>query len=308
VRVLSVLSTRILSQNPKGTRHIKEVQYQKGRVQNLGKFDSPMQKAFLALKHPSAAYQRLGYHIDGIKDKRHKARIHEYEEHIQKEKDAMVALTGFTQETVNQAFIDFSKKAEFSNYIDKALDYGYDLITGGISAAGNISLNERRILFVLCRLIKPEIVLETGVANGISSAYILEALEDNNRGNLFSVDLPSVALRTIFDRDVGWIVPEQLRHRWNLTLGKSSKILPIILPTLKKIDFSFHDSNHSYNNMMFEFRSTWPIIRDGGILACDDAVERDTFLDFSDSVGVKPVIFEDTNSGAIRKLNINNRI
>ncbi len=264
-----------------------------------------MQKAFLALRHPSAAYQRLGYRIDGIKEKGHKGRIHEYQKYIQEEKDAMIILTGFTPETISRAFTDFEKETEFSNNIDKALDYGYDLMKGGISEAGNISLIERRILFVLCRLSKPDIVLETGVANGISSAYILEALEDNERGKLSSIDLPSVALTTIFHRNVGWIVPEQLRYRWNLTLGKSSKILPTMLLKLQKIDFFFHDSNHSYNNMMFELKTTWPFIRDGGIVACDDAVERDAFLDFSDSVRLKPVIFDGTNTGAIRKLNAN---
>ena len=45
-------------------------------------------------------------------------------------------------------------------------------------------------LYTLSRSIKPGIVVETGVASGISSAYILRALDKNNHGKLFSIDLP----------------------------------------------------------------------------------------------------------------------
>ncbi|MFO8109943.1 MAG: hypothetical protein R6U17_05410 [Thermoplasmata archaeon] len=45
-------------------------------------------------------------------------------------------------------------------------------------------------LYSLIRKNKPSTVIETGVCNGMSSAAILKALEDNDRGMLYSVDLP----------------------------------------------------------------------------------------------------------------------
>ena len=45
-------------------------------------------------------------------------------------------------------------------------------------------------LLPVCRLLEPQVVLETGVAYGVSSAFILRALEENGHGILHSVDLP----------------------------------------------------------------------------------------------------------------------
>ena len=43
-----------------------------------------------------------------------------------------------------------------------------------------------RLCYLACRLIEPETVVETGVAYGVSSAFILRALEMNGHGMLFS--------------------------------------------------------------------------------------------------------------------------
>ena len=45
-------------------------------------------------------------------------------------------------------------------------------------------------LYGICRRINPEIVVETGVSIGTSSSFILQALEDNKKGHLYSIDLP----------------------------------------------------------------------------------------------------------------------
>jgi len=43
--------------------------------------------------------------------------------------------------------------------------------------------------YMAIRAFRPETVVETGVANGVSSAYILLALQKNERGALHSVSL-----------------------------------------------------------------------------------------------------------------------
>ena len=40
----------------------------------------------------------------------------------------------------------------------------------------SINLNSRNFLYFICRILKPKIVIETGVAYGLSSLYILKAL------------------------------------------------------------------------------------------------------------------------------------
>jgi len=258
-----------------------------------------VRKFIVGLKHPSSAYQRLEYYIGTLKSKRHMKRIHEYDGLVMAEKEAIMRLSGSDSETVDLAFADFSNMT-LSNDINQSLDFGYDLLPRGISAAGDIAVAERRILYVICKVTKPMTVLETGVANGVSSTFILKALTDNKMGLLHSVELPSVALKTIFHKESGWIIPNELRSNWRLNLGRSSKILPRILPKLGGIDMFFHDSNHSYSNMMFEFRTVWPFINSGGLLTCDDAVGSDALLDFADSVG-RSLIIMDPRFGAIVK-------
>lgn len=143
-------------------------------------------------------------------------------------------------------------------------------------------------LYVLCRILKPEIVVETGVAEGFSSSLILYALKKNNKGNLYSIDLPNQPGQNLEeDKTTGWLVPEYLRKRWALILGSSREKLPGLLNNLKKLDIFYHDSDHSYDNMMFEFEEAKKILKPEGILISDDITENDAFFDFCREYNLK---------------------
>src|SRR3712207_2183494 len=81
-----------------------------------------------------------------------------------------------------------------------------------------------RCCYLSCRLLEPSVVIETGVAYGVSSAFILRALEESGHGVLHSVDMPT--LRRGSERFWGIAVPGDLRGRWNLHRGSSGRILP----------------------------------------------------------------------------------
>ena len=57
------------------------------------------------------------------------------------------------------------------------------------------------------------------------------ALEDNRKGKLYSIDLPSERLPP--GKAPGWIVSDDLRHRWDLRIGGSEESLE---PLLKELD------------------------------------------------------------------------
>jgi predicted O-methyltransferase YrrM len=132
--------------------------------------------------------------------------------------------------------------------------------------------------YLLVRMLKPETVVETGVADGFSSAVILQALEDNNSGELYSIDLPPRGQRLsdghIYSlpsgKQVGWAIPRVLYHRWHLILGDSSQKLPRLLQELGEIDIFIHDSLHTEKHMMFEYETAWPSIKQGGLLLSDN--------------------------------------
>jgi len=134
------------------------------------------------------------------------------------------------------------------------------------------------VLYTLCRKLRPDIVVETGVASGVSSSYVLCALEDNKHGALYSIDL---AWR---EGKSGWIIPGYLRHRWQLILGRSSDKLPHLLDKLGTIDIFLHDSEHTYRNMLFEYQIAWAHLRTGGLLLSHNIDANDAFSDFCESV------------------------
>jgi predicted O-methyltransferase YrrM len=128
-----------------------------------------------------------------------------------------------------------------------------------------------RCCYLACRLLMPAIVVETGVAYGVSSAFVLKALEENGRGILHSVDLPPLRRET--ERFWGIAVPEALKGRWELHRGSSRRVLPGLLEGLGEADLFVHDSLHTYRNMRREFETVWPRLRTGGVILADD-VER----------------------------------
>ena len=57
---------------------------------------------------------------------------------------------------------------------------------------GTIAYDEGVYLYALMRRLAPRTVVETGVCNGFSTAFILAALERNGAGELHSLDFPEV--------------------------------------------------------------------------------------------------------------------
>lgn len=145
-------------------------------------------------------------------------------------------------------------------------------------------------LYAVVRAFKPGVIVETGVASGLSSAHILRALEANGAGTLYSIDLPNVQEGSVLPagRGSGWIVPHSLRGRWKLQIGDTRKLLPELLATLDRVDLFLHDSDHSYEAMSFEFEQAFPKLESGGLLMSDDTHLHAAWDDFCAKHGLRP--------------------
>jgi predicted O-methyltransferase YrrM len=162
-------------------------------------------------------------------------------------------------------------------------------------------------VYCLVRALKPRTFVETGVLHGMTSAFVLEALERNGgAGRLISIDLPSYAETGPANvdgyqgtlppgREPGWLVPLELRDRWELHLGPSLDVLPRVLEQAGEIDVFLHDSDHTYETMMGEFELAWPVLRDGGALIADDSTDNAAFAEFSARVGRASLLFPNPN-------------
>ena len=133
-------------------------------------------------------------------------------------------------------------------------------------------------LYLLCKITKPEQVVETGVAYGLSTMYVLQALEENKKGSLHSIDGVFSPWQT--KEMIGTAIPSNLKNRWNFHFGSSTKNLNNVLSSMSSVDIFLHDSLHTYKNMMFEFEMAWPYISSGGFLISDDVGDNNAFYDF----------------------------
>lgn len=213
----------------------------------------------------------------------------------------------------------------FPNATPQAIeDYRMELLRNdGFYLALNKNMTEKRhrwvlwdnwheFLYIVARTMKPQIVVETGVFDGQSSAVILQALNDNHRGTLVSVDLPATvtiegstqAMReTTLPPDCrpGWIIPDYLRERHRLLQGDSKELLPQLLREYQPVDIFFHDSLHTCAHQYFEYTTVWPHMAAGGVFLSDDVTWSFAFHKFCRQKKKNYVQLENSGFGVMRK-------
>ena len=161
----------------------------------------------------------------------------------------------------------------------------------------------RTLLYVVVRIVKPALFVETGTLHGISASFILHAMEHNGAGKLISLDLPSRDL-SLADQgtlmlpdglDPGWIAPESLRHRYEIRLGRAEELLPALFDEGLAPDIFLHDSDHSYTHMMMEMALAYSRM-ERGLIILDNIELHDAFKHFAENCGSPYRIFSSYDS------------
>ena len=177
-------------------------------------------------------------------------------------------------------------------------------------AAGWVNRDDALFLYWLVRQLNPKTIVQTGVSNGLSSAFMMLALAKNGpHGRLHVIDLPAV-----FDpkdpgwtvegqvygvvipegQTSGWIVPDAYRDRFEVWNGDAKVLLPKMVDKVDSIDLFFHDSDHTYDHMMFEFREAKRKLNAGGLMVADDVSWNASVWDFADEYEVPSFNFKGT--------------
>jgi predicted O-methyltransferase YrrM len=137
------------------------------------------------------------------------------------------------------------------------------------------------LIYALVRLRKPETVVETGVANGMSSFFILHALRLNGRGKLYSIDVSP---------EVGVLLDDGERAVWGL------RVLPQrfgaedfrrAIQDLPPISMFLHDSDHSYFWQKMECQQASLRMASDGLVLSDDMDWSLGFIDYCREGSVK---------------------
>ena len=149
------------------------------------------------------------------------------------------------------------------------------------------------ILYPIIRIIKPNVVVETGVNLGLTSAVILTALEHNHQeSKLFSIDDPIIKetpysvtkeeLKVMNEKRVeylkkygGYYVPQNLKKNWEMIWGRTEEKLPDLVSKLDGIDLSVHDGGAKYYEKKMEFDTIYPKLKKGGLLISSDLHFKD---------------------------------
>jgi Methyltransferase domain len=118
--------------------------------------------------------------------------------------------------------------------------------------------------YALVRLLRPNLVVETGVHDGLGSLLLLRALERNleegHAGHLVSFDVNPSA---------GWLVGSH--PHWTLRLEASEQGLPRVLDSGREIGMFIYDGWHSYDSERAELEAVLPHLGPTGVLLSDDA-------------------------------------
>jgi predicted O-methyltransferase YrrM len=139
----------------------------------------------------------------------------------------------------------------------------------------NSGLPLARLAYTVCRATRPSTVLETGVAYGVTTAFVLKALAENGRGSLHSIDRPPWAPEA--ERFVGYFVPRDMSERWTLHAGTTKRVLPRLLPELRIVDLLVRDSLYTYPTVLRELRAVTPFLSSGAVVLSDDVEQNEAF-------------------------------
>ena len=126
--------------------------------------------------------------------------------------------------------------------------------------------------YSLVRILKPQLVVETGTDKGFGSLVIYKALEKNGSGALITMDT---------NPDAGYLVSSLEPGRVQFRFGDSVELLS--QPDFPAIDIFIHDSLHTYEHEMAEFSAAFANLRPGGILISDNSVHCEALSDFAAS-------------------------
>jgi hypothetical protein len=173
--------------------------------------------------------------------------------------------------------------ALWSEILGSLRDLGLELGRGCYGGWDDADAALARSVWCLTRHLRPRVVVETGVARGLTTRLALEAIARNGAGRMWSVDLPPKAPALAAQTAIA--VPSGLRDRWRLLRGASRNRLPVLGQELADqnltVDLFVHDSLHTGRNVRFELEWAWARLSATGAAIVDDIEQNAAFTAFA---------------------------
>lgn len=195
----------------------------------------------------------------------------------------IASVTGETCDKIVRYFDELENDTELRGHLEKVLrgtQYGKDI---------EIEYSRRLGWYAFVRVLKPRVVVETGVDHGVGSCVLASAL-----------------LRNIEEGDAGKYYGTDIRtEAGQLFAGKYASVGKILyddsITSLKKleekIDLFVNDSDHSGEYEYQEYLTIEGKMADGGIILGDNAHVTDSLSRFSREHGRKFIFFAEKPEG-----------
>ena len=143
-----------------------------------------------------------------------------------------------------------------------------DLVEKEVTQESSTSFEEKIILYSLIRSLKPEVIVETGTHRGKTTLYMAQAVIDNEKGLIHTLDPFEWGAVGNFRK-----FPEH---------EKVIKYYPIkgIDCPLESFDFIFIDGFHTPSEVEAEIKALIPKLKKGGVAVFHDTYPSDANLPF----------------------------
>jgi hypothetical protein len=144
--------------------------------------------------------------------------------------------------------------------------------------------------YALARAIRPSLIIESGVHDGLGSLLLLRALqrnlEEGHSGRLVSFDINPSA---------GWLVGSD--PLWDLRIQPSAEGIPEALQRSSEIGMFIYDGSHSYEDERRDLELAAERLAPDGILLSDDAQVTHALADLCRERGLAYFEFQEIPVG-----------
>ncbi len=156
------------------------------------------------------------------------------------------------------------------SHIDSLRSSGvaYDLQGNSVPYSNGFEPFEVSIIYQCIRQLQPVKAVECGFEHGTSTVTILQAMEDNGKGELITID----PLQLSEYKGVGLANVQacKLTHRFKFMEAPDQYALPQLFLSGHIFDFAFIDSNHMFDQTIVELFFLDKMLNVGGLILLDD--------------------------------------
>jgi len=177
---------------------------------------------------------------------------------------AISSITNLSIVEVESYFDEIENNADFKNSLKTK--------AGSLSRRKElpitIPLGRRIVWYVLVRIYKPKVIVETGTDKGLGSLVIQLAIEKNQIGTLYTLDIDEYS-GSLFDKEdlkkIKFLVGDSVQN----------------MQKINEIDFFIHDSDHSEDHEKKEIQAAASKLTNNAIVISDNSHVTDVLFQWS---------------------------